>query len=394
LILGQDAAPDSAPEQSPTTDEETADEAGADDSDTGRATGLLSPKDQAIDTLLDQLYNTERSASLASSAPYLARWITDIQNYFPAPVIKILQQDAIERLDLKLMLLEPEVATTIVPDLNLVTTILLLKSQLEPRHLPAARQIIQRIADDIIRRLKAPLARSITGSLNRASRKNRPRPSEIDWNRTIRANLKHYSREHRTIIPEKLIGFSRKRVHLRDVILCIDQSGSMAESVVYASLTGAILATIPAFRTQIVAFDTDVVDLTPHLTDPVELLLGFQLGGGTDINSALRFCQQNITRPNDTILVLISDLIEGGNRNDLLRRAQEIKASGVQFIALLSLTDSGTPTYDSSIAQSFAEFGIPTFACTPDLLPDLLSAAIERRNLLDWTAAHDIATHR
>src|SRR5205823_7899672 len=165
---------------------------------------------------------------------------------------------------------------------------------------------------------------------------HRPRHAEIDWGRTLRANLRHYQPEYRTIIPETLIGFGRRRSSLRDVILCVDQSGSMATSVVYAGVFGAVLASLRAIRTRMVVFDTSVVDLTEQLQDPVDLLFGTQLGGGTDIHRALDYCQGLVTRPQETILVLISDLYEGGNREEMLKRAAALTASGVQMIALLA----------------------------------------------------------
>jgi Mg-chelatase subunit ChlD len=210
--------------------------------------------------------------------------------------------------------------------------------------------------------------------------------------RTIRANLKHYQPEHRTIIPETRIGFGRKRSALRDVILCVDQSGSMATSVVYSGVFGAVLASLRAVRTHLVVFDTAVVDLTEELADPVELLFGTQLGGGTDINQALTYCQALVQRPEETILVLISDLFEGGNQREMLNRAAALAGSGVQFIALLALNDDGAPSYDHQVAVAFAGSGIPAFACTPDLFPELMAAAINRQDIAHWAASREIVT--
>jgi Mg-chelatase subunit ChlD len=232
---------------------------------------------------------------------------------------------------------------------------------------------------------------AVTGALNRSIRNRRPRHREIDWNRTIRANLKNYQPEYKTVIPETRIGFGRKRNALRDIILCIDQSGSMATSVVYSGIFGAVLASLPAVRTQVVVFDTTVVDLTDKLSDPVDVLFGTQLGGGTDINQALAYTQSLIRRPEQTILVLISDLIEGGVRENLLKRAAAIVSSGVNLITLLALSDDGAPMYDHANAADLAALGSPAFACTPDLFPDLIAAAIGRRSMSEWAASHDIA---
>jgi Mg-chelatase subunit ChlD len=233
----------------------------------------------------------------------------------------------------------------------------------------------------------------VAGALNRASRTSRPRrPSDIDWNRTIRANLKNYLPSHRTIVPERLTGYARKQQAIaREVILCLDQSGSMASSVVYAGVFGAVLASVRSLRTSVVAFDTAVVDLTEKLTDPVDVLFGTQLGGGTDINRAVAYCQRLITRPASTILILVSDLFEGGNEGEMLSRVADLTAAGTQVIALLALNDDGAPGYNHDIAAELAELGVPAFACTPDAFPDLMAAAIERRDITAWAAAQAVS---
>jgi uncharacterized protein with von Willebrand factor type A (vWA) domain len=232
------------------------------------------------------------------------------------------------------------------------------------------------------------------GSLNRAARNRRPRNSDIDWNRTIRANLKHYQPDYKTIIPETRIGYGRKKStsSLRDIILCVDQSGSMAASVVYSSICAAVMASLTAVKTYLVVFDTSVVDLTPELIDPVEVLFGTQLGGGTDIERALAYCNELIRTPNDTILVLISDLCEGGNHEKLLKRVASLVNSGAQLITLLALNDHGAPAYDHATAAEFAALGVPCFACTPDQFPDLMAAAIKRESIQQWAAGEGIVT--
>jgi Mg-chelatase subunit ChlD len=360
---------------------------GGDDADgTGCA---LESTDLQLDAALHWLYDTERSAGLQASSPTVARWLGDIRNYFPSSVVRIMQQDALERLNLKQMLLEPEMLAAIEPDIHLVSTLLSLKSLLPGKSRETARIVVRKVVEDLERKLANPLRQAVTGSLNRAGRTRRPRHKEIDWNRTIRANLKHYQPDYNTVIPEVRLGYTRRRNALRDVILCVDQSGSMAASVVYSGVFGAVLASIPSVRTRMVVFDTAVVDLTEELTDPVDLLFGTQLGGGTDINRALAYCQTLIQNPQDTILILISDLYEGGNREEMLQRVAALSSSGVQMIALLALRDRGAPAVDHNIAAALASFGIPAFACTPDRFPDLMAAAIERRDLARWASEEE-----
>jgi uncharacterized protein with von Willebrand factor type A (vWA) domain len=212
--------------------------------------------------------------------------------------------------------------------------------------------------------------------------------------RTIRANLKHYQPEYKTIIPATRLGFGRRTTALRDIILCVDQSGSMAGSVVYSSIMAAVLASIRSVRTSLVVFDTAVVDLTELLEDPVEVLFGTQLGGGTDINRALGYSQSLVREPSDTILVLITDLYEGGNAEEMLKRAATLVSSGVQLITLLALDDKGAAGFNQQLASKLAAFGVPCFACSPDVFPDLMAATIERRNIVQWAAERSIVVAR
>ena len=354
----------------------------------------LSGDDLGMDRALQALYEGQRGAGLGGSAPNVARWLGDIRGYFPAPVVQVMQRDALERLDLRRMLLEPELLSSVTPDVHLVTTLMTLRGVMPQRAKETARQVVRRVVEELTRKLTEPTRQAIMGSLNRATRNNRPRHSEIDWQRTIRANLRHYQPAYRTIIPERRIGYGRKRSSLRDIILCVDQSGSMGASVVYSGIFGAVLASLPAVSTRMVVFDTAVVDLTEDLSDPVDLLFGVQLGGGTDINQALAYCQSLVRRPQETILVLVSDLYEGGSRSEMLQRAAALAASGVQIVALLALSDSGAPAYDHHTAAAFAALGAPAFACTPDRFPDLMAAAINRQDLGLWAAAQGIVTAR
>ncbi|HEX9004370.1 MAG TPA: VWA domain-containing protein [Blastocatellia bacterium] len=356
----------------------------------------LGNADLAMDKALAALYESDGKGkgSLAASAPNVARWLGDIRNYFPSSVVRVMQQDALERLNLRQMLLQPEMLEAVEPDVHLVANLLALGGVMPAKTKETARLVVRKVVEELERRLANPLRQAVIGSLNRASRNRRPRHNEIDWPRTIRANLKHYQPEYGTIIPETRIGYGRKRAALRDIILCVDQSGSMATSVVYSGIFGAVLASLPAVRTQMVVFDTAVVDLTAELSDPVELLFGAQLGGGTDINRALAYCQELVRQPHDTILILISDLFEGGNQQEMLKRAATLAASGVQMIALLALSDDGAPGYDHNVASAFAGLGIPAFACTPDLFPELMAAAINRSDISQWAAAREIATAR
>lgn len=352
----------------------------------------LSEQMQGMDTVLEDLYEAEgnKKGGLGGSTPKINRWLGDIRKYFPTSVVQMMQKDAFERLDLEQMLLEPELLESIEPDVHLVGTLLSLNKIMPSKTKETARTVIKKVVTELEKKLRNPMQAAIKGALSRSVRNRRPKYSEIDWNRTIRANLKHYQHDYKTIIPQNLIGYGRKGQALREVILLVDQSGSMASSVIYSSVFGAVMASLRSIKTQMIVFDTAVVDLTQYLTDPVELLFGTQLGGGTDINKALGYVQQQIRTPNDTILVLISDLYEGGNEREMLKKCAYLKTSGVQFIVLLALSDEGRPMYDRSVAAKLAVMDIPSFACTPDKFPDLMAAAIQKENMNSWVGKHII----
>jgi hypothetical protein len=350
----------------------------------------LSAQDIQIDKTLEALYDTERKGGLGASSPNVARWLGDIRTFFPSSVVQVMQQDALKRLNLTQMLLEKEMLENVEADVHLVATLMTLSRVIPDKTKDTARQVVRKVVDQLLQKLLQPTQQAIIGSLNKSARNRRPRHNEINWSATIQKNLKHYQPEYKTIIPETRIGYGRKRTALKDVVLCIDQSGSMGTSVVYSGIFGSVMASIPAIKTKMVVFDTAVADLTEELTDPVELLFGVQLGGGTDIHAALTYCQQIITKPLDTVLVLITDLYEGGDEKAMRKKAVELAAAGVQVVVLLALNDEGAPYYDHANAQFFSDLGIPVFACTPDKFPDLMATALSKQDISTWAAKEEL----
>ena len=359
----------------------------------------LSAEESKIDAALSALYDLDSPAHLrggtGSSSPKVARWLGDIRQYFPATVVQIMQRDAFERLNLHSMLFEKEMLESVQPDVHLVATLLSQRGVIPAKTKDTARMVVRKVVDELMKKLEEPMRSAVSGALNRTEINRRPRHAEIDWQRTIKANLRHWQTDYQTIIPERLIGYGRKNHRTqREIILCIDQSGSMASSVVYSSIFGAVMASLPAVKTHLILFDTAVVDMTEQLDDPVDLLFGVQLGGGTDINGAVGYCQSLIRDPRNSILILISDLYEGGVEQNLLQRAHELVESGVQFIALLALSDEGAPSYDRQLAAKLAALGVPSFACSPDQFPSMMAATIKREDINLWAANREIATVR
>lgn len=375
---------------------------GADAPETaGAPATALDRDDQIIDRALAALYDTEsserparsRSGGLGASAPRMTKWLADIRTYFPSTVVQVIQADALERLDLATLLREPEFLEAVEPDIHLASVLAQLSDVLPERARAAARQVVRTVVEEIERRIRHVTVATVSAAINRSARTQRPRPADIDWNRTIAANLKHYLPEYRTVIPHRLVGHARRRsaVVQREVIVALDQSGSMAESVIFGAIFAAVLATMPSLRTRLVVFDTAVVDLSEQLSDPVDLVFATQLGGGTDINRAITYCGQLVTRPRDTILVLVSDLFEGGDRVALMRRIRSLHDSGVTLLVLLALDDSGAPVFDHDLAGQLAELGIPAFACTPNAFPEALEVVINGGDLWSWSQAYAAA---
>ncbi|WP_407650652.1 VWA domain-containing protein [Comamonas resistens] len=366
------------------------------DASCGGISGRLQEMDQALAALYEEDSKLgSRKGGRGNSSPSVSRWLGDIRKYFPSQVVQVMQRDAMERLQLRELLLQPEMLENVQPDVHLVADLISLGSVIPQNTKATARLVVRKVVDELMKKLEEPMRSAVAGALDRSQRNRRPRHAEIDWNRTIRANLRHWQPEYKTIVPETLIGYGRKaRRPQREVILCIDQSGSMANSVVYSSIFGAVMASLPAVATKLVVFDTAVVDLTEKLDDPVDVLFGVQLGGGTDINGAVGYCQGLISEPRNTILVLISDLYEGGVESGLLRRANELVEAGVQFITLLALSDEGAPAYDADLAAKLAALGVPSFACTPDAFPQLMAAAIRRDDVAAWAATQGFKTSK
>lgn len=350
----------------------------------------LSEEELLMDSALAAIYGNDgieegkggSGAGNGMSNPQITRWLGDLRNLFAPMEIQIIQNDAIERKGMKQLFFEPEMLEQLEPDINTGALILMLKDQVPKRAKDNVRQYIQKIVEKINERIADDVRRAVTSAMNRREHSPIPSAAAIDYKMTIRRNLKNYNKDLNVLLPEKFYFYERSsRSANRTVILDIDQSGSMGESVIYSSVMGCILASMSAVKTHIVAFDTQVHDLTDLTDDPIDLLYGIQLGGGTDIERSVKYCASLIEEPNKTTMFLISDLEEWGNRNGLVRRLGELKESGVNLVVLLAISDSGKPHYDEQMAKKIAALDIPCFACPPDKLPELLEQALNRKQI-------------
>lgn len=333
----------------------------------------------ALDRALSFVYDSnERFGGTGDSAPYVPQWLEQMRALFNQSTLAMVQRDAFERTGLAELLLQPEIAPRLQPDVRLAATILSFKEQIPDEVKQTARDLIRQVVDELRRKLETQIVQTIIGALQR----NRYSPirsaRNLDWRRTLKSNLKNYLPERKTIIPERLYFWANeKRYRDWQIIILVDQSGSMANSAIYASLMACIFASLQVLETHLVVFDTSIVDLTPYLSgDPVELLFSLQLGGGTDIAQAVAYGASLVKRPEKCIFVLITDLYEGGDEAALLTRLRALRESKVQVLCLLALED-GKPQYDRSLARQVAALDIPTVAATPNKLLELMEQILK-----------------
>ncbi len=360
-------------------------------------TGDMAEMDEALEAIYDDSNELSRGeweersrtrthggAAKGRVAPKIARWLHQIRTFFPKDVVVLIQTDAIERRGMKELLFEPELLCNVEPSLDLAATLLTLKNLVPEKAKEAAREVVRKVVEEIKKRLQDQFAQAIRGALNR----NRHSPCRslpnLDWPRTIRRNLKNYLPELNTIVPSEMSFFSRQnRQNQWNIIIAMDQSGSMHGSLIYGGVMGAILASIPAVETRVVAFNhEEVVDLSELCSDPVDLLFGIQLSGAEDYWMATSYCERFMHTPEKTLYILIADLYDTSpNEARFVRKMEELLESGIKAICLLAIGDQGKPAYNEALAKKLASMGMPCFGCTPERLPDLLAAAIKGADL-------------
>jgi hypothetical protein len=331
----------------------------------------------ALDRAIGFAYDDERGADLSGSAPYVPQWLSALREFFSGESVAMMQRDAVDR-GLKELLFEPETLPLLEKNVELVATLMAARSLVPERAKAIARQIVAEVVAEIRKKLESRLRTAIFGALRRDRHSPLRLMRNLDWRRTVRSNLHGWDAERRRLVPERFYFWSnQRRHHERDVVVLVDQSGSMATSVVYASIMAAIFASLDVLRTRLVAFDTEIADLTPLLDDPVEVLFAAQLGGGTDIERAVAYAQTElIDRPAKTLLLLVTDLYEGGDAQKLVARLGHLVESGVQVLCLLALGEGGAPAHNEALAAELAGLGIPCFACTPDRLAGVIEEVL------------------
>ena len=336
-----------------------------------------------LEDALDFLYGREqgedvrREGGTEGSHLTAATWITRIRKLFPKETVEILERHALENYGMTELLTDKEVLRKLEPNQELLKTILQLKHLMKGDVLEEARRIVKRVADQIAEKLNQDIRRSLLGKIDKSSSSPVPSIRSLDIKKTIKSNLKHYDEENKRLMLEHVYFNGRTRRYSKwRVVIAVDESGSMLDSVIHSAVMAGIFVKLPMLDTRLVIFDTQVVDLSSHLEDPVATLMSVQLGGGTYIAGALEYCETLIENPHRTMVVLVSDLCEGGSAQGLLGVSRRIVESGAKLICLTALDMEANPVYDRHMAQKMTDIGAYVGAMTPEALGDFMGAVM------------------
>lgn len=342
---------------------------------------------ERMDRALDYLYGREyqgrgirkdgTNGTLDESQLTLFTWLGEVRELFPNDTLEIIEKHALDRYGLTDLVTDPKTLDRLEPNQQLLRTLLSLRRHMKGEILDVVRRIIRQVVEEIRRQLESEVRRALAGRLNRSRHSPFAIAKNFDARGTVRRNLKHFDRERQKIVIEQALFFERNSQLLPwDIILCVDQSGSMADSVIHSAVMAGILSSLPVFRVKLVIFDTSIVDLSAQASDPVETLMNVQLGGGTDIAQAIRYCAQLVENPHKTILVLVSDFFDGAPEGELLREVKRLSEARVKLLGLASLDGQANPSYDKFMAERLAACGMEIAALTPQRLAEWLVKVI------------------
>lgn len=348
--------------------------------DQNLSAATLSGDQLKLERNLDYLYQNEykrrgieqaknRHGGLEASQLNAINWLNQSRKLFPKSTFERMQKQAIERYQLTELLKNPEYVRQLEPNPAIAKALLSMRGHLSNEMKDAIRELIQKVVEELLQKVRSQFLQALQGRRNRFKRSHIKQAQNFDWKKTIQANLKNYQPELQKLIIQKPYFNARVQKHLPwEIVLCVDQSGSMLDSVMYAAVCASILAALPAVNISLVLFDTQIVDLSHLAHDPVEVLLTIQLGGGTNIGQALQYCQSKIKQPNRSILVLISDFEEGASVQHMLNTTSQLNQQGCKLLGLAALDQAANPVYDMNIAQKLQERGMQIAAMTPEHL--------------------------
>jgi Mg-chelatase subunit ChlD len=356
-----------------------------------RMPDCLSGDQQRMADALEQLYSREYRGrgvrqdsrlgpgSLDPSQLNVPRWLNEVRELFPKETCTRITQHALDRYGMSELVQDPQTLASLEPSTELLSAVLALKGQMKGAVLSEARRLIARVVEEIKRKLEQEIKNALSGRLNRFRHSLHRVARNFDARDTIRRNLKHWDREREKLVVEEPRFYSRVKRNLPwEVILCIDQSGSMANSVIHSAVMAGILAGLPLVRVRLVVFDTAVVDLSEHVSDPVEVLMSVQLGGGTNIGQAVRYCEQLVSQPRRSVLVLVTDFCEGADPRALIAACRRLREAGVKLLGLAALDAEANAFYDHQLAGRLAAEGMEIAALTPRQLAYWLAEVMNR----------------
>ena len=350
----------------------------------------LDSYEQQIDQALDYLYQHEylarglltegknRSGGKDGSVYNTVNWLRQSRKLFPKSTFERMQNQALERYNLQGILNDPNAVKELQPNFNSVRLLMRLRGKLSNSVQDEVKALIKKVVDEILQKIQTSFINTMTGKKNRFRRSLLKNSQNFDWRTTIKANLKHFDHDQQRIVIEKAIFNSRAKRQLPwDIILCVDQSGSMDSSIIYSAVCASIITQLPAVKLHLFVFDTQVVDLSHLVSDPVEILMTVQLGGGTNIGYALKYAEQRIINPTRTIMVVVSDFYEGVNLTNLYNTVARLNANRVKMLGLAALDYSATPVYDLQTSQELANRGMQIAALTPEHFANWLAEVMQ-----------------
>ena len=335
------------------------------------------PQAQGAQQAIDFVFEEDRGAGSGDSALTIPRWIDAVSELFPRQAKEVMERELIARRGISQLLDHPKLLEKIEPSIELVKTLLTHKDLLDPRARILARKIIDKVVQDLKKKLEIRVERAIVGALRKDRHSPRRVFRNLDLKRTLRRNLHHWDEEKKLLLVDRLFYFAAERNKRPwHIIVCVDQSGSMLDSAIFSAVMASIFAELPGVKTSLVLFDTNVVDLSDEVGSPVDVLLKVQLGGGTDITQALQYTATLVTEPQRSIVVLITDFFEGRADEDLVGQVRTMADAGVRMIGLGALGYDARPEYNKATAGKCRKVGMDILVCTPERLAEAMAEII------------------
>ena len=319
----------------------------------------------------------QKGAGSEGSQLTVPKWIDAVSELFPRQAKEVLERELIHRRGVSALLDHPKLLEKVEPNVELVKTLLTHKDLLDPRARILARKIIDKVVQDLKKKLEVRVEQAIVGALRKDRHSPRKVFRNLDLKRTLRRNLKNWDEEKKLLLVDQLFYFAAERNKRPwHIIVCVDQSGSMLDSAIFSAVMASIFAELPGVKTSLVLFDTNVVDLSDEVGSPVDVLLKVQLGGGTDITQALQYSQTLVSQPQRSIVVLITDFFEGRDEAELVTQVRTMADAGVRMIGLGALGYDARPEYNKSTAGKCRKVGMDILVCTPERLAEAMAEII------------------